>query len=260
MLQLNTLKGNAELAQKQRQFQTQGVVQPQGEPQGGVDPRPKVVGFFQSRRGGVPTNLLPFFGLLFFLFLGIGLWLYIASALDLKELKTVVPSKDFKFLGEACQIQNVIHLAEEETFCESGGDSCDWVSYCMDRYTYSFTMDDSRGTADEIIFSGLTENQKRAGKDRDCDSSKSVKLPSKFNVGEDVDCWEGVASQSHLDEWYSCYNDDCIKITDPELEKGDLVADLEETQMQGTDMLLGAGGIFMFWFCLLRKWMSGNWE
>ena len=119
------------------------------------------------------------------------------------------PATDFTVVLGGCQIDSVMHVAEQRQ---------DRSPYCVDVYRYSFTI----GISGTLYQSALHE-QRRQRHSSGTNCADVMQLPALYSVGETIVCWEPASgkSKSDVDSLYKCGNSACVKALDPAVEYAD---------------------------------------
>lgn len=117
------------------------------------------------------------------------------------EVDSFNPSTDFSPITGGCTVITVKHSEDQRQ---------DRNPYCVDVYLYTFNS--SLG-----VFLSAPEEISR-GSGTWCDDSNQVE--AQLSEGEEVDCWQPAngKAKSNLETFYSCGNDPCIKVLDPQDE------------------------------------------
>merc|ERR1719499_2648775 len=131
------------------------------------------------------------------------------------------PDEDFVNLGDVCNITKLEYLGKsQDTISENDHH----IFTCEYRFRYVFDYNGATYNADEV--------QYRVCMHCGCKNVEDPKLPynqydNTHHVGEDTECWkisDDFHTQEDLPEGYHCNNEQCVRITDPVIDKdGDLL-------------------------------------
>jgi len=134
------------------------------------------------------------------------------------------PYVDFVPVNTGCRIVSVSYKASQRQ---------DNHPYCVDVYTYNFTLADE--PSGPFLLSGADEKSHQKG----TKCSKSSPLPASLTADTVVSCWQPAAgvSVTHLESFYSCGNAECIKVLDPSSEYDD--------KLSTATLLVVLGAIFL---------------
>lgn len=186
-----------------------------------------------------------------------GLALYFFGGMRANFLDSVNVYQEFEYLGKACEIQGVSHVAESINGYAECGDGCTTdITVCEDTVVYNFTYNDLLLTSrtfvsyrNEIDGSGqgdrCTEDRENGiyGYEGYISDGVPFVCVGECEVGTMVECWELSDAQGYNQEsWANCGNEECIKLVDPSIEHTDAVEEAETMSTFG-EMLLTVGAI-----------------
>jgi hypothetical protein len=224
----------------------------------------------QTRNGCGPAPpptpiLFCFIPIFWCAFLGGGIALSVHGSNKLAAAESLDPEKDFTYLGYACEISNVDHIAEYEEQCvewysTDTGEYCDREAFiCTDFYEVSFVEKAMKGSSDLIVYTGISIIEDRDGENVKCESSSQI--PSGYTVDQTIECWKpthGADTIPKSDDrgntvGYLCNNPQCWKMEDP--------SDEADAHLENAIGLIGVGAILsifggiiaMCWCCCVQK-------